>query len=177
MRTAVRLSFLIPVLFLLSAAALEARAAKCRPCEVAQERCSVSCFGNENKGEMTACLLGCSNAAAFCTCDQTATLSAEDYATRFGLDAAAGFKSGACHDTTPCPSSYGACTNWSTLTACGDPFCGFVYECGECNEWGQCLIGGPGTKQRWEAYRVCLNEQSQACTEYQRFTSTDSCGC
>lgn len=32
-------------------------------------------------------------------------------------------------------------------------------------------------KQRRERYRVCFNQQMEACTEYQHAVSTLSCGC
>ena len=173
-----RLPFAISALLLLvlSAAAVPAQAAKCRPCQIAQESCSVNCFGREDKDEMRSCLIGCDNAAALCSCDEPVTLSSEDYVARFGSQDVTQLKS-ACHDTTTCGSEYASCASWSGYTNCGDPFCGPTLGCGECNEWGQCTAGGPGMKQFRERYRVCFNAVGDPCTEYQRTTSSGGCGC
>lgn len=177
MSVSTRLSFIVTVLFLLlSVGAAQAQAVKCRPCEVAHEKCSVNCLGREGDNEIRSCLIGCDNAAAFCSCDEPATLSAEDYVERFGLQGVTAFAA-ACNPTTPCSSEYGACTNWSTFTDCGDPFCGPSTACRICDEWGQCTAAGPATKQNRERYRVCFNPQGVHCTEYQRSTATLGCGC
>jgi hypothetical protein len=175
-----RLSFITALLLLvLSAAAVQAQAAKCRPCEMAQERCSVNCLGREGKA-LGACLIGCDNAAALCSCDEPATLNSEDFVAKFGtrdgLGAVTDF-SAACHSTTPCGSTYGACANWSSFSYCDDPFCGVAAGCGECDEWGQCEYYGPAIRQFMERYRVCFNPQGQSCTEYQRSATTGGCGC
>ena len=184
MSMSTRLSVITALLLLvLSAAAVQAETAKCRPCAIAQERCSVNCLGREGKA-IGACLIGCDNAAAFCTCDEPATLDSEDFVARFGpqpgpqrdLGVVTEF-SAACNPTTPCGSSYGSCANWSYFYDCGDPFCGFAVGCGECNEWGQCEVGGPAMNQYIERYRVCFNEQGQPCTEYHRQSTPGSCGC
>ena len=187
MNVSTRLSYIAALLFLvLSAAAVqaqEAEAAKCRPCAIAQERCSVNCLGREDKA-IGACLVRCENAAAVCSCDEPATLNSEDFVARFGPQPGAEADlrvvtefSAACHATTPCGSAYGACANWSTYTDCGDPFCGPSAACRICNEWGQCTAAGPSQKQYIERYRVCFNELGQSCTEYQRGTATGECGC
>src|SRR5688500_4276964 len=84
MSLSTRLSF-IPALLLLvlSAAAVQAQDAACRTCAVAQERCSVNCLGREGKA-IGACLIGCDNAAAVCSCDEPATLNSEDFVAQFG---------------------------------------------------------------------------------------------
>lgn len=178
MRFSTRVSFVFTALLLLvlSAAAAEAQEGKCRPCQIAQEQCSVNCMGREGKA-IGACLIRCDNAAALCSCDEPATLSAEEYVERFAPTKAVTDFSVACHSTTPCGSAYGACTNWSTYSACDDPFCGPTLGCGECDEWGHCEAGGPGMKQRRERYRVCFDQLNQACTEYQRATVSLGCGC
>lgn len=176
MSLSTRLSFVTALLLLQSAAAVEAQAARCRPCEIVQERCSVNCFGRGDKENIGSCLIGCDNAAAVCTCDEPATLSAEEYVEKFGLKLVTGF-SVECHSTTPCGSEYGACTNWSGFSSCGDPYCGYAVGCGECNEYGQCEYGGPAEKQNLERYRVCFNQQGQSCTQYQLSVSTGMCGC
>jgi hypothetical protein len=178
MNVSTRLSLVIIALLLLvsSAAAVQAQAVACRACAIAQERCAVNCFGRDDKKEMRACLIGCDNAAALCSCDEPATLNSEDYVARFGLGGVTGLKA-ACHSTTPCDSSYGSCANWSTYTNCDDPFCGLVLGCGECDEWGHCAAGGPGIKQWRERYQVCFNELGQSCTHYQRTASSGGCGC
>lgn len=183
MSVSTRMSFVFTALLLLvlSAAAVEAQAGRCRPCEIAQERCSVNCLGLENN-KMGACLIGCDNSAALCSCDEPATLNSEDFVERFGATFKSGLKvatelSEVCHPTTACGSQYGSCANWSTYSYCGDPFCGIALGCGECDEWGQCEAGGPATKHYRERYRVCFNTLGQPCTEYQRSTTTGSCGC
>lgn len=178
MSMSTRVSFVIAVLsiLVLSAAAVEAQAARCRPCDLAQERCSVNCFGREDKLERSACLIGCDNAAALCSCDEPVTLRSEDVVAASLWPDPVGF-AGACHSTTPCGSEYGSCASWSSYSNCGDPFCGVALGCGECNEWGQCEAGGPATKQNRERYRVCFNAQGQQCTEYQRTSINLGCGC
>lgn len=178
MSVSTRLSFLTALLFLmLSAHTVQAQAKKCRPCEIAQERCSVNCLGRDD-GTIQSCLIGCDNAAAVCSCDEPATLGAEEYVERFDPSLKLVTElSVACHSTTPCDTSYGACTNWSTFTECGDPFCGPSTACRICDEWGQCTAAGPAMKQNLERYRVCFNALGQSCTEYQRSTATGECGC
>jgi hypothetical protein len=179
MSPSTRLSFVFTALLLLvsSAAAVQAQVASCHACDVALERCSVNCFGREDKNEMKSCLVGCDNAAAVCSCDEPATLSSEDYVARFGLAAATDLKA-ECHSTTPCGSAYGSCATWSTYSSCGDPFCGLSTSCRECDEWGQCTAAGPAMRQFRERYRVCFNALGESCTEYQRTTSgAGGCGC
>lgn len=179
MRVLTRLSLAVAALLLpmLSVTVAEAQDAKCRPCAITHERCAVNCFGREDKNEMSKCLIGCDNAAAACSCDEPATLGAEEYLARFDIIQNAIDSKAACHATTPCGSYYGACTNWSSYTNCGDPFCGVTLGCGECDEWGHCEAGGPGMKQARERYRVCLSALNEACTEYQRSFSGGGCGC
>ena len=186
MSVSTRLSCITALLVLvLSSAAAQAQAAKCRPCALAQERCSVNCLGREGKA-IGACLIGCDNAAALCSCDEPATLNSEDFVARFGPQpdarAQAGLRvvtefSGACNSTTPCDSSYGACANWSGYSNCGDPFCGWAVGCGLCDEYGQCEPGGQAMNQFVERYRVCFNELGQSCTEYDRQQFSTDCGC
>jgi len=188
MSLSTRLSFITVLLLLvLSAAAVQAQEAACRPCAIAQERCSVNCLGREGKA-IGECLVKCDNAAAVCSCDAPATLNSEDFVAKFGpqpgpaANAEAGIKvvtdfSVACHSTTPCGSAYGACANWSGFSNCGDPFCGAGLGCGECDEWGHCEAYGPAMKQLRERYRVCFNPLGQSCTEYQLAATTGACGC
>lgn len=179
MNVSTRMSFVITtglLLLVLSAGAAEAQAGRCRPCEIAQERCSVNCLGREGNA-VGACLNRCDNAAAQCTCDEPATLSSEDYVERFGGVKVVTAFSGACHSTTPCGSEYSSCASWSSYSNCGDPFCGVALGCGECDEWGHCEAGGPAMKQFRERFRVCFNQQGQPCTEYQRTAVTQGCGC
>jgi hypothetical protein len=187
MSVSTRVSFAItaPLLLMLSAAAIQAQdqaqleaqvqAAKCRPCQVAQERCSVNCFGLADKKAIGPCMVGCGNAAAFCSCDDQATLSAENAAALFGLNAVLP-PSSACNSTGSCGSAYGACTNWSGGYPCGDLYCGAAFGCGLCDEW-QCESTGPAMRQEWESYRVCFDQHGTPCTEYVRSVSTEGCGC
>jgi hypothetical protein len=58
------------LLLVLSAAtvqAQEAQAVMCRPCAIAQERCSVNCLGREGKA-IGSCLIGCDNWSSFSDC-------------------------------------------------------------------------------------------------------------
>jgi hypothetical protein len=181
MSVSTRLSFAITALLLLvlSAATVQAQAAPCRRCQIAQERCSVNCFGREGKA-IGSCLVGCDNAASLCSCDEPATLNSEDFVAKFG--AQAGLKSVtdfsvACHSTTTCGPTYGSCAGYSSYTDCGDPICGLAIGCGECDEWGHCEAAGQGMKQLRERYRVCFDAQGQPCTEYQRTSVTLGCGC
>jgi hypothetical protein len=188
MSVSTRLSFIAALLLLvISAAAVQAQPARCRPCEIAQERCSVNCLGRQGKA-IGACLIQCDNAAAVCSCDEPATLNSEDFVARFGQQpgpqagSEAGLKvvtafAAACHSTTPCGSAYGACANYSSYSDCGDPVCGLVMGCGACDEWGHCQAAGQGMKQLRERYRVCFNELGQSCTEYQRTQTSLGCGC
>lgn len=184
MSVSTRVSFAItaPLLLVLSAAAIQAQdqaqvqAPKCRPCQVAQERCSMNCFGLADKKAIGPCMVGCGNAAAFCSCDDQATLSAEKAAALFGLNAVALPPSSACNSTTRCGSAYGACTNWSGGYPCGDLYCGPAFGCGLCDEW-QCESTGPAIRQDYESYRVCFDQQGTPCTEYVRSPSIEGCGC
>jgi len=185
MSVSTRVSFAVTALLLLvlSAAAIQAQdqaqlqvqAAKCRPCQVAQERCSVNCLGRADKKAIGPCLVGCDNAAAFCSCDEPATLSAENAAALYGLNLVLP-PSAACNSTTPCGSAYGACTGWSGGYPCGDLYCGPAFGCGLCDEW-QCESTGPAMQQNYESYRVCFDQLGTPCTEYRYGVSTEGCGC
>lgn len=184
MSLSTRLSFVLTTLLILvlsadpgqAAGRVAVRPAPCRACEIAKSRCSVNCFGREDKNDMRSCLVGCDNAAALCTCDEPVTLNSEDYVARFGSPEVTGLKD-ACHATTTCGPSYGSCAGWSSVAPCGGVFCGFVPGCGLCNEWGQCETGGQGEVENLERYRVCFNDQGEPCTEYQRSVSYGACGC
>ncbi|HET9226984.1 MAG TPA: hypothetical protein VFR31_09975 [Thermoanaerobaculia bacterium] len=168
--------FFLAALFLLliCSALTPARAADCAPCNVAHERCSVNCFGREGKGQIGACLIGCDNAAAVCSCDEVVTLRSEDVVARSGdLRSLTAF-SAACHSTTPCGAAYPSCASWSGYANCGDPFCGFARGCGECEDFP---CPGPAMKQQRERFRVCFNEIGQSCTEYQSTLITLGCDC
>ena len=178
MSASTRLSFVLTALLLLmlstAAADAQAQAAKCRPCQTAQQRCMVNCLGRADN-QVRSCLLGCDNAAAVCSCDEAATLSSEEYVAKRGLKVVTAF-SEACHSTTPCGSEYGSCAGWSSFSDCGEQYCGYAVGCGLCDEW-QCEYGGPALRQDLERYRVCFNQYSQPCTEYQRSSSNYGCGC
>lgn len=141
-------------------------------CALTQEQCTVDCLGRSERGAMVACLMGCDNAAALCARDEEPTLSSEWYVEQFGNVLAV--KSGACHDTTPCPSEYGSCASWSDYSDCGDPFCGVYRFCGSCSEtW--CF--GEATRQHRERYRLCFTAEGASCTEWQRISVVVACGC
>lgn len=145
-------------------------------CAISYETCSANCVGLGDLEAISACSIGCDNAAALCTLDEEPTLSSEEYLV-FSGQAEIFHKSGACHDTTACPAGYDSCASWSSYSDCGDQFCGFSTSCQVCDEWGQCRLGGPAQKQYRERYRVCFNAQAQSCTEYQRVAQTLGCGC
>jgi hypothetical protein len=142
-------------------------------CALTQEQCTVDCLGRKERGAMVSCLMGCDNAAAVCARDAQPTLSSEWYVEQLGN--LIGMKAGACHDTTPCPPEYGSCGSWSDYFDCGDPWCGVYGHCG--SGCGEPLCFEEATRQYKERYRVCLNQQAQACTEYQRILTVVSCGC
>lgn len=83
----------------------------------------------------------------------------------------------ACHATTPCGSSYGACTAWSAAINCGTPACGGV--CGPLCPSNDPLCERPqALLQPRERYRVCFSSSGAQCTEWQRLSSTAlSCFC
>lgn len=144
----------------------------CPACELAQKRCTVGCFGVGDKSTMAACLMGCDNAAATCSCEGKATLNSEDLIPRPDLF---GEKALACHSTTPCGTEYASCATWSGFYDCGDPYCGFYRWCGDCDSDFGCF--GPALRQHREQYRVCFNSQGQSCTEYQGAITFLACGC
>jgi hypothetical protein len=175
-----RVSFVVAVLSILALSAVPAEAARCGPCEVVQERCSANCFGLD-RGEIGGCLMACDNEAAVCSCDEAVTLRSEDFVARFGSPEMAGLGvtelAAACHSTTACGTAYPSCASWSGYYDCGDPFCGSVRGCGECEGEFPPLCPGPGMKQRRERYRVCFNNLGQSCTEYQLTLVNLSCEC
>lgn len=167
----------------LGAGAVEARTAEILPaaaqpqmseaCAATQEQCTVNCLGHVERGAMLGCLMSCDNAAALCARDEEPTLSSEWYQQQLGN--VIGTKAGACHDTTPCPSEYSSCGSWSGYSDCGDPWCGVYKFCGD--DCGETFCFGEATRQFRERFRVCFNQQAQACTEYQRILTVVSCGC
>jgi len=143
-------------------------------CAMTQQQCTVNCLGHGERGAMLGCLMACDNAAATCARDVEPTLSSEWYLEQSGYVLAT--KAAACHDTTPCPSEYGSCGSWSQpYTDCGDPWCGVYGHCG--SGCGEPLCFEEATRQFKERYRVCFNQQAQACTEYQRISTVVGCGC
>jgi hypothetical protein len=156
-------------------AALPVQAASCGACVAAQERCTTRCFGVQDKTAMTACLIGCDNAAANCSCDERVTLRSEDVLPRPDL---LGAKAAACNGTVTCGTEYSSCASWSAYYDCGDPFCAVYRWCGD-----QCAdptfgCFGPAMRQSREQYRVCFNAQGQSCTEYRSGALTVlGCGC
>jgi hypothetical protein len=142
-------------------------------CALTQEQCTVDCMGRKDRASMVSCLMGCDNSATLCARDAQPTLSSEWYAEQLGN--VIGLKAGACHATTPCPPEYGSCAAWSGYSDCGDPWCGVYGHCG--SGCGEPLCFDDATRQSKERYRVCLNQQAQACTEYQRISTVVGCGC
>lgn len=177
-----RLSLILALLttltfpLVVSASPQDGSAVLVESCVAALDVCSVTC-NDLGDGEKTkSCLTRCDQAAATCFGDEEVTLSSEEYLAHWG-DALVFAHSGACHDTTPCPPEYGSCGSWSGFSDCGDPFCGPSTLCKICDEWGQCTAGGPATKQSRERFRVCFNQQMEGCTEYQRTSQVENCGC
>jgi hypothetical protein len=146
--------------------------AGCRACALVQESCYGGCFGLEEKSEMKACLVGCDNAAATCSCDEAVTLRSENLVS---FDWPPVTKA-ACHAIVSCQPDYPSCASWSSPTNCDDPFCGVAPQCGDdCPEFGPCP--GPAMKQRQERFRVCFNSLGQPCTEWGRLIINLGCGC
>jgi hypothetical protein len=156
MSVSTRVSFALaaPLLLVLSAAAVQAQVQDQGQAQV-QNQSQVQV---QNRGKV-----------------QAATLSAEDAVVLLGLNAVLPPTS-ACNTPTSCGPAYGACTNWSGGYPCGDPYCGWAYGCGLCNEWGQCEAGGPATSQNYETYRICFDQHGTPCTEYAYGVSA-GCGC
>lgn len=142
-------------------------------CAMTLEQCNVDCLGRKDRGARVSCFMGCDNAAALCARDAQPTLSSEWYVEQLGN--VIGLKAGACHATTPCPSEYGSCGSWSGYSDCGDPWCGVYGHCG--SGCGEPLCFEEATRQYKERFRVCFNQQAQACTEYQRILTVVGCGC
>lgn len=141
-------------------------------CATTLEQCTVDCLGRSDRSAVASCLMGCDNAAARCARDEEPTLSSEWYMEQFGNTLAV--KSGACHDTTPCPTEYGSCGTWSGYTNCGDPYCSVHRTCGSCSEP---FCFDDATRQNQERFRVCFNSAGQSCTEWQRIAVFVGCGC
>jgi len=160
-------------LLLLAAAAAQAQPSLSGPCVAAQQRCNDNCAGLSNHQQSVTCMMGCDNAAAQCTTDPEPTLKSEDYLALFG-DGIFTTQS-ACHSTTPCPAEYDSCAAWSSYSDCGEPYCGIYGHCG--SGCGEPLCFDEATRQRRERFRVCFNQQSQSCTEYQWTSVVESCGC
>jgi hypothetical protein len=157
------------------ATAATAKAGNCSVCGVSQERCTANCLGREDDDDRLACLMACDNAAATCSCDEPVTLRSEDV-----VGAADGGPSPytqACHSTTPCPPEYSSCASWSSYVDCDDPWCGVYRYCPDPPYCESGLCFGPALEQNQERYRVCFNQQSDSCTEYQRTTVRLGCGC
>ena len=149
------------------------QAASCGICAIAFQRCSTACFGRGDKTGMGACLTGCDNLAATCTCDQQGgvNLRSEDLVR---WDPSSMTKD-ACHGYLSCQPNYPSCASWSGYSSCGDPFCGTGHRCGDdCEPWGPCP--GDAWKEFLERFRVCFDQYGNSCTEWQT-TQTSSCGC
>src|SRR5918999_1008296 len=149
------------------------QAASCGACAVAHKSCSKTCFGLQDKAGMGECLTACDNAAANCTCDQAVGLRSEELV-NFEWPSMA---KAACHGTVSCQPNYPSCASWSSYSDCDDPFCGFGPRCGGqiCDDWGFCWWEpGPALKQRRGRFRVCFDQYSNSCTEWQQ-TLTSTC--
>jgi hypothetical protein len=146
--------------------------AKCGACAIAHKSCSATCFG-QDKAVMGQCLTACDNAAANCSCEQAVGLHSEELV-NFEWPS---MTKTACHGTVSCQPNYPSCASWSAYSDCEDPYCGSGPKCGECtcDEWGHCFCGpGPALKQRRERFRVCFDQYSNSCTEWQQ-TITSFC--
>lgn len=82
----------------------------------------------------------------------------------------------ACHFSAPsCGSAY-SCGSWSSYSNCGDPVCGGAAGCGE----GPCpgpYCFGHAMLQFTERFRICFNQASESCVEYQQSGRNIGCGC
>jgi hypothetical protein len=150
--------------------------ANCGICAAAYQRCNATCFGRADKGDMGACLTSCDNAAAACTCDDVSNLRSEDLV---GFDWPSASKA-ACHGTVSCQPNYPSCASWSSYSACDTPYCGTGIHCGDCTcDEFRCYCGpGPALKEKSERFRVCFDQYSNSCTEWQTLTTStcdDTC--
>lgn len=151
-----------------------AQAKNCQLCASIHQKCSATCFSRIEEGGTGDCLTSCDNAAATCTCDEVASLRSEDLVA-WGL---AVTTKAACNGTVSCQPNFPSCASWSSYSNCGDPYCGIGAKCGECTcDEFRCFCGpGPAWKQSRERFRVCFDQYSNSCTEWQT-TVTSSCGC
>lgn len=146
----------------------------CQSCALAHQKCSATCFADVDKGQMSACLTACNNAAAICTCDGAVTLRSEDLVQR-GL---VSITKAACHGWVSCQPDYPSCAGWSSYSACGDPYCEDQHGCGDCNcDFGICVCEwAPARFVPNERFRVCFNQFGNSCTEWQGLVIY-TCGC
>jgi hypothetical protein len=143
----------------------------CRPCALAHQSCSATCFSLAEKGGMAKCLMACDNAAATCTCEQAVTLRSEDVVSwEWPSQAKA-----ACHGNVSCQPAYPSCGSWSSYSDCGDPLCGIYRWCGDCGDIFGCW--DLATRQPRERFRVCYNQYGQSCTEWETANFLVACGC
>lgn len=151
------------------------QAAGCPSCALAHQKCSSTCFGEAEKGQMGACLTACDNAAATCSCDGPVTLRSEDLVQRGWASVT---KAAACHGNVSCQPNFPSCASWSSYSACGDPFCDEGPRCGDCFcEGGHCFCDpGPALKSTQERFRVCFDQFGNSCTEWQVVLNS-RCGC
>ena len=142
--------------------------ANCGICTAVYQRCAATCFGRDDKSGMGACLTGCDNIAATCSCDEVGALRSEDLVA-FEWPSAA---KAACHGTVSCQPNYPSCASWSGYAACDTPYCGTGIHCGECTcDEFRCWCGpGPALKEKEERFRVCFDQYGNSCTEWQTLT-------
>jgi hypothetical protein len=136
---------------------------------LADQKCFATCFANVDKGKMGACLTACNEAAAV-------TLRSEDLV-RWGL---VSITKAACHSVVSCQPDHPSCAGWSGYSTCGDPYCQFQFSCGEsvCHEGGLCFPeGGPARHVPYERFRVCFDQFSNPCTEWDRLDIYNCGGC
>lgn len=144
----------------------------CEECALAFQECFAGCFADARKGRTGTCLTACDKAAATCTCGEVGALRSEDLVKRWGetMDEEA-----SCHGWISCQPTYSSCASWSNWSSCGEVECLMGPFCVECTE-ESCPNEAPYVSAPVERFRVCFDQFSNPCTEWQ-IVNYPSCGC
>lgn len=92
-------------------------------------------------------------------------------------------ESTSCNPVVNCQPDYPSCAGWSGYSGCGEPWCDLEPDCEDCSNcdpeisFPECLCDpGPAHHEIFERFRVCFNQFSEPCVEWQR-TIGYMCGC
>lgn len=144
----------------------------CESCGLAFQECFASCFADARKGRTGACLTACDKAAAICTCDEVAAVRSEDLV-KWGVVSLN--QEASCHGWISCQPNYPSCAGWSNWSSCGGMECLMGPFCVECTE-ESCPTEAPYMSAPQERFRVCFDQFSNPCTEWQ-IIDYPGCGC